>query len=329
MLVRYWFLLLMAPVIALAVLFPGAGDRLRGVPGLTTVLVAFLLFLSGFCLDLKRLRESFSRIGAMLLSLLTTYVVVPICALGIAISFAPFFDESASYQLFLQGLMLAAAQSSTLASAPTLTRIAGGNGELSLLLTLISSVAMPLLTPAVLRLSTGSEVSLSYGEMALRIFAVMMVPAICGQILRRVWKSYRGAHDSTIRIAQQLVILFFMFLGVAAAVPHFKEDPQSIWVCFLAVLLLHLLVSSWCVLSGKYGGHDGPTQVSLYYGGSQKSVPNGIYLWQVYFAANPIGAVPLVLHQIIQLISGFLLLPRMSRIASQGDDSGSSSTSSA
>jgi len=324
-LVRYWFLLLMPPVILLAIAFPSVGETLRGVPHLTTALVALLLFLSGFCLDLQRLRQSFSRIGAITLSLVSTYTMAPIFAFLIARAFtSSFSDDEAVF--FLQGMMLAAAQSSTLATAPTLTRVAGGNAELSLLLTLASSLAMPLLTPAILSLSIGSVVSISYGEMALRIFLVMVLPATCGQILRRIWTRYDGAHDTKIRVVQQLVILLFMFIGIAAAAGRIKETPRLIFLCLLAAALLHLALSLWSFISAKVFGHDGPTRVSLFYAGSQKSVPNGIYLWEVYFAANPIGAVPLVLHQVCQLVSGFLLLPKMEKMAAS-DRSEPSATS--
>ncbi|MDG2213503.1 MAG: bile acid:sodium symporter, partial [Verrucomicrobiota bacterium] len=44
--------------------------------------------------------------------------------------------------------------------------------------------------------------------------------------------------------------------------------------------------------------------------GSQKTLPNGIYVWNNFFQANPYGAVPLVLYHLFQLVVDTLLVPK-------------------
>ena len=45
--------------------------------------------------------------------------------------------------------------------------------------------------------------------------------------------------------------------------------------------------------------------------GSQKTLPNGIYIWTKFFAANPYGALPLSLYHVVQLLIDTLLLRRL------------------
>jgi predicted Na+-dependent transporter len=58
---------------------------------------------------------------------------------------------------------------------------------------------------------------------------------------------------------------------------------------------------------------DSGTGTALVFCGSQKTLPNGIYLWQHFFSENPIGALPLALYHLIQLIADTLLVPFLGR----------------
>ena len=55
--------------------------------------------------------------------------------------------------------------------------------------------------------------------------------------------------------------------------------------------------------------------------GSQKTLPNGIYIWNTFFTTNPYGAIPLVLYHLFQLIVDTLLATNLERRNPAPDDS--------
>ena len=51
------------------------------------------------------------------------------------------------------------------------------------------------------------------------------------------------------------------------------------------------------------------SRTAVVFCGSQKTLPNAIYLWDHFFASNPYGAIPMVLYHIFQLVLDTLLVP--------------------
>jgi predicted Na+-dependent transporter len=58
---------------------------------------------------------------------------------------------------------------------------------------------------------------------------------------------------------------------------------------------------------------DSGAGTALVFCGSQKTLPNGIYLWERFFSDNLIGALPLAMYHLIQLIADSLLIPFFER----------------
>ena len=57
-----------------------------------------------------------------------------------------------------------------------------------------------------------------------------------------------------------------------------------------------------------------PDRTAVILCGSQKTLPNGIYIWSHFFPTNPYGAVPLVLYHLFQLIVDTLLVSKLEKL---------------
>ncbi|MCH2375964.1 MAG: bile acid:sodium symporter, partial [Planctomycetes bacterium] len=80
-----------------------------------------------------------------------------------------------------------------------------------------------------------------------------------------------------------------------------------------ACVCLHVFLLGWSYGGATLLGLEPATRTAVVYCGSQKTLPNGIYLWTTFFSSNPYGAVPLVLYHLSQLIIDTLILPIFER----------------
>ena len=188
---RHWFLLAMAGAVAGGYLFPGGGQSLRESGFAIPLLVAVVLGISGFTLDTSRLLAQARNLWAILLTLVTTYALAPVAAYLLAKAWGPQISgPGSSGAFFLEAMMILAAQAGTLASALAMTSIAGGNQELALLITVLSSILTAVLTPLVLELSLEIRaVEVPFAEIMLRITWIVVLPVLAGQLARRfLWQ---------------------------------------------------------------------------------------------------------------------------------------------
>jgi sodium/bile acid cotransporter 7 len=307
---RYWFLLGMATAIAVGMTLPEGGAWLRESGVVLPALVAFTLLMSGFTLDTSRLLGQAANVRAIALTLSTTYVVAPALAYLCALLFGPPVDgpDSAGAH-FLEATMISAAQAGTLASALALTAVARGDQELALVLTVLSNALTAVLTPLVLRLSIGEEVSFPVVEMMGRMSLVVIAPVILGQLLRRVLWSRAARVLPVVRILPRLIILAFLYTGFSAAASHLLAEPLLAAQFLGAGALLHILLLVWTYTASTALRFSANARVAIVLCGSQKTLPNGIYLWEQFFRTNPYGALPLVLYHVFQLVVDTLIVP--------------------
>ena len=309
---RHWFLLGMAAALAAGYLLPQGGQSLRESSFAIPLLVAVVLGISGFTLDTSRLLAQAKNLWAVLLTLATTYAVAPLAAYALAKAWGPEISGPGSDgAVFLEAMMILAAQAGTLASALAMTSIARGNQELALLLTVLSSILTAVLTPLVLELSLGEIVEVPFARIMMRITWVVVLPVFAGQIARRLlWQQAQGALPA-LRILPRRIILSFLYTGFCAATARLGEAPDLALRFLGACLCLHLALLAWTWLSSRAMGMPPENRTAVILCGSQKTLPNGIYIWTKFFATNPYGALPLALYHVVQLLVDTLLLRRL------------------
>jgi sodium/bile acid cotransporter 7 len=221
--------------------------------------------------------------------------------------------QPAGHPHFLTAVMIMAAQASSLASALALTVLSRGNQELALIFTLLSSSLTVVLTPLVLQLSIGASVEIPLGQMILKMLLVVVMPVALGQALRRfLWDKAKPLLRG-IRLVPQMIIVVFVYSGFSVATGQINGNADVVLRIVVISALLHAILLAWNFGVSVLLRMDRGTGTALVFCGSQKTLPNGIYLWQHFFADNPIGALPLALYHLIQLIADSLLVPFFER----------------
>ncbi len=306
---RHWFLVGLAVCVAMGIAFPAGGSRLREIPGFLPALTAVSLFISGLSLDTSRLTEGADWRG-VLLGLSSTYVVAPAVAYGLVLGGGPPMGgaESEGYR-FLEAMMIVASQAGTIASAPALTLVAGGNQALALLITLGSNTLTAFVTPLILHATIGAVVRFPVGEMMQQVAMIVLFPAVAGQLCRRqLGPRLTPWLHPLVRLAQT-IILVFVFTGVCAAAAHLSGRAGLILQFFAVAAALHSVLVAWTYLASSFLGLSAANRTAVVLCGSQKTLPNGIYLWDRFFPANPHGAIALVAYHVFQLVLDTLLVP--------------------
>ena len=305
---RYWFLAMLLLMIPAGLWLPEGGQTIKNAKWATPVLVGMMMGISGFTLDTSKLRRQAASLGAISLVLFSTYCVAPAVAYGLALWLQP-----AGHPHFLPAVMIMAAQASSLASALALTVLSRGNQELALIFTLLSSSLTVVLTPLVLQLSIGASVEIPLGQMIFKMLLVVVMPVALGQALRRfLWAKAKPLLKG-IRLVPQLIILVFVYSGFSLATGQINGNADIVLRIVVLSALLHAILLAWNFGVSILLRMDSGTGTALVFCGSQKTLPNGIYLWQNFFGGNPIGALPLALYHLIQLIADTLLVPFLER----------------
>ena len=307
---RYWFLMALVVILPLGYLWPEGGIRIRQAGSVVPILVATTLLISGFTLDTSRLLGQAGKLPVILLCLGTTYGVAPILAYFLVKLWGPEITgpDSLGFQ-FLQAVMILAAQAGTLASALALTGVARGNQELALILTVISNSLTAVLTPLILSLSVGAKVEFPLSAMISRMALVVLLPVVIGQVARRfLWKAAQPILKP-LKIVPQIIILTFVYTSFGAAASYLLEASGVLFRFAGICVALHLLLLAWTYSASTLMRIPQSSRAAVVFCGSQKTLPNGIYLWDHFFASNPYGAVPMVLYHILQLVLDTLLIP--------------------
>ncbi|MBR90830.1 MAG: hypothetical protein CMO66_06125 [Verrucomicrobiales bacterium] len=325
---RYWFLAALILIIPVGLAWPGLGLYLKEEGGFIPVFVGAMLGIAGFSMDTSRLVQQATHFRAVLPVLASIYVAAPLAAYALSRIFAPEGDPH-----FLPAMMIMAAQAGSLASAIALTLMSGGNRELALICTLGSNSLTVLLTPFILEqsidpayireLSGGNDLEFPLLKMIWKMVVCVLLPIAAGQLLRHwFWETTEKVRP-VIRVVPQLIILLFVYTGFAAAATQLGSNAGIAGRFLVACMLLHLMLLGLnSVISGALN-LSWADRTAVILSGSQKTLPNGIYIWGTFFAQNPYGAIPLVLYHLFQLVVDTLLVPwfekKNSTVKREGD----------
>ncbi len=315
---RYWFLAVLILLIPVGLWAPETGLAIKQQGSIIPILVGLMLGISGFSMDTSSLVRQAFNYKAILPVLLGTYLVAPTAAYGLALWLAP---EGNAY--FLPAMMIMAAQAGTLASALALTMMAGGNRELALVATVLSNTLTVLLTPLILNMAVDQSVQFNVLDMVLRMCLLVVLPIVLGQLLRPVLWERAESIRPALKVAPQIIILLFVYVGFASGGEELQQNRELVLRFLLACAILHgLLLGFMAGVTGLLRLHW-PDRTAAILCGSQKTLPNGIYVWSHFFPANPYGAVPLVLYHLFQLIVDTLLVSKLEALnESESDEVG-------
>ena len=303
--IRRWFLLILAMVLAGGLIWPGQLESTaRAVP--QRLVVAVSLFLMALPLDAGAIWTALRRPAAVLLALGINFGLLPLTAWGVSSSLRP---DLAS------GLMIMAAVPSTIASAAVLTRRAGGNDAVAILVTMITSLTCFAVTPLWLLIGTGTRVELRVADMMASLASQVVLPIVAAQLLRLIplvggtanhWKVPLG-------VISQCGILLIAGVGATSAGLQIRQGTDIAplqWVTvFAAVIGIHLLMVWAGHALGRLLGIARPERIAVGFSGSQKTLMIGLYLAVNFYSG--LAMVPIVLYHVSQLLIDTLIADQL------------------
>jgi sodium/bile acid cotransporter 7 len=297
---KHWFLLLILVGTLLVVWQPRwLGWTVWLNP---TVCGSVAILCSAWTLESRRLGQAFLHPWPAVWALVISYGLLP----GLALSSVPLLDLPD----YCIGLLLITSVPCTLASAVIWTRLAGGEEATALLITFLTNCTSWLATTAWLTLAVGAvSPAMNPGPLMFKLVLVLIIPVGIGQMLRLLTPMSRVAdeHKLALSVAARLLTAAVMLKAAVEVRNSFDDDglaPGMSALVGVAVLcvVIHLIALATGFWTSRILGFSRGNQIAVGIGGSQKTLPIALILFDAYFAAYPLAVVPIVAYHFGQLI---------------------------
>lgn len=261
----------------------------------TSIFLAVIMFSMGLTIETEDFRAAFSKPKALLAGCASQFTVMPLLAFLLAKVF------SLPADLALGVILVGCSPGGT--ASNVITYIARGDVALSVGMTVVSTLAAPVIMPLLVYLLAGSWVKVSFSAMVVSVMKIVLLPVFAGLFLRRTaWRSVRGLMDFCPLVS---VLGIVLIVGGIIAVNAEKILENGLLV--LLLVLLHngagLFLGLW-IASILGLNQAGRTAVSIEVGMQNSGL--AVALATANFAANPLATLPGALFSAWQNISGAL-----------------------
>lgn len=311
-----WFIFAMGLVILLAIAFPalGATGGVLKSEWLTPLGIFVIFLIQGFSLPTREMLRAGGNLRIHIFVHLWCYLGYPLVAYGMIFVGRGFWEPAT-----VNGLIFLAILPTTISAALALTAISHGNRSAALFNTVSTNLLGIIMVPLLISLLMGLDASgsLSFGQTLLRLFILIGLPIILGQIIRLfVLELFKGliAKGGTISSA---IILFIIFAAVSDSIKSgiwHTAGTTYLVQTILAVILLMSCTHGLIRLTISWVGSSPADQIAAFYTAAQKTLAAGVPMAMAIFAdAEPgfVGLVvlPLIIYHPLQLFVGGLLVP--------------------
>ena len=301
---RRWFLVVLLLVLIIgATAAPQLAGFAESIP--RHGIIAAVLFAMALPLRIDTIVGALRRPGPALLGVMVNALVLPLLAAVVSMLLP---------QDLAVGTVIAASVPCTLASAAVWTRLAGGNEVVSLMVTVITSLACFAITPAWLSLLAGQgSDAIDFGQMSQKLLVLVVVPMVSAQLLRLVPVAAQAAdrHAASLRIFSQLGVLSIVLVGAVycgqqVRLLESQVAKMALQIVFMLGLLATMHVAAWAIgffAAGKLG-IERPEQIAVAFAGSQKTLMVGLAVALEY---SGLAILPMLAYHVEQLLIDTLL----------------------
>lgn len=304
---KHWFLVSLIATMVIGFWFSRPFESLSNIQWLTWSIVTVTIFLMAWPLEFGKLKRTISRPLAPLLACTLNLVFIPLLIWPLA--------ALAGTEL-APGMIIAATAPSTLASATVLTRYAGGNDSVAIMVTIITNASCFLVMPFWIFVQTGNEIESSklIGTIY-KLLLFVVLPIGAAQLVRShqrsaAWATRRKTWLGTCAL---IGILAMVFLGAVKMRLRMEgQTDGSISVANLlsaAVILLgvHTFVFWFGIFIANKLGAPRDEQIAVGFSGSQKTLMIGLS------TAVDLGMnmIPIVMYHSFQLIADSIFAERI------------------
>ena len=304
---KQWFLISLLVLMAMGFWFAPPFESLSDIHWLKWSIVTVTMFLMAWPLEFGKLKRTISRPLAPLLACVLNLVLIPLLIWPLA--------ALAGTELG-PGMIVAAATPSTLASAAVLTRYAGGNDSVAIMVTIITNASCFLVMPFWIFVQTGNDVE--SGKLAGTIYKLLLfvvVPIGAAQLIRfhRPLADWATLRKPWLSILALIGILAMVFLGAVKMGLRFDAQTDAsmsiVNLVIAAVILVgvHAFVFWLGIFVANLLGTTRDEQIAVGFSGSQKTLMIGLS------TAVDLGMniIPIVMYHAFQLITDTIFAERI------------------
>jgi solute carrier family 10 (sodium/bile acid cotransporter), member 7 len=297
------FTLALVGTVVFASLAPCRGEMAVAVDWMTKLAIAVLFFLHGAKLSRESIISGATHWRLHVLVLLSTFVLFPL--LGLA--FKPLLSPLVTPTMYA-GILFLCTLPSTVQSSIAFTSMAKGNVPAAVCSASASSLLGIFITPALASIVIASHAGSgsawhTVGDIVLQL----LVPFVCGQLLRPAIGGWIERNRSVVRLVDQGSILLVVYSAFSEAV------NQGLWHRVPLSALGGLLIINGVLLAAalfitamtsKWLGFARADRITITFCGSKKSLAAGIPMAKVIFASHAVGVavLPLMLFHQMQLM---------------------------
>jgi len=305
----------LAGVLLLAVCWPGGesfAGRLHVLP-IDHALIFLIFLISGLLIDVSRALDERPPWIPLGLVFGSQFVLAPLT--GFLMSRLLPLPSS-----WAVGLALICCVPTTLSSGVVLTRQAEGNDLLAIILTLSLTLVGVLISPLLLGLLIGTSFSESFevSTVVLRLFALVVVPLVIGQLLRMKFFPKPAA---SLRHICSACIALMVWITAQSHSSELRDLGWTAWLGFpLLALFCHGLWFSAVWVTGTRLKLHYRNQIACAIVGSQKTLPLAVALLTLTagsgldaeFYSAAIGFI--VLFHLVQILADSVIGPTLNSI---------------
>ena len=259
----------------------------------TSVFLGVAMFGMGLTIHMGDFQVVFSRPKEVIIGCVAQYTVMPLVAWILAVVFH--LPQDLAIGVILVGCCPGGTTSNVI------TYIAGGDVALSVGMTIVSTLAAPLMTPLLTYGLAGAWVEVSFWAMVLSVVKVILIPVLLGILLRSLF----GKQIQKISDILPLISVVSIVMILSGIVANNAEKIVSCGVLVLGVVMLHNLFGMGIgLLAAKLlkVEYSRTTAIAIEVGMQNSGL--AVSLATANFAANPLATLPGAIFSVWHNISG-------------------------
>jgi sodium/bile acid cotransporter 7 len=297
------YILAILATVVVASLLPARGQAADVVAVATKIGVGLVFFLHGAKLSPQAVAAGIGHWRLHLVVLLTTFALFPLT--GLAASALPPWIVPAA---LAPGLIYLGCLPSTIQSAVGFTAIARGNVAAAVCGASASNLLGVLITPLLVGVLLSAQGGgLSWGAFE-AILLQLLAPFLAGQAVRRWVGGFIQRHAKQASLVDRgsiLLVVYNAFSGAVAVGIWSQVSFVDLLRLTLVCLVLLALSTAWTVWISRRMKFSTEDEITVLFGGSNKSLAAGAPMAAVLFPVSTVGFVllPIMLYHQFQLMA--------------------------
>ena len=268
-------------------------DGFAWMTNYTSVFLGVIMFGMGLTIRMNVFIVVFSRSIDVIIGSVAQYTIMPLAAWGLCkVMHLP-------ADLALGVILVGCCPGGT--ASNVITYIAGGDVALSVGMTIVSTLAAPLMTPFLVYVLAGAWVEVSFWAMVLSVIKVILVPVLLGILLR----SLAGEHVDKVSDVMPFISVIAIVMIIGGIVAVNAEKILSCGVLVLVVVAIHNffgMMLGLLVAKIFHVEYSRTTAIAIEVGMQNSGL--AVSLAAANFAGNPLATLPGAIFSVWHNISG-------------------------